>query len=145
MPSLSLYFQFKSCWLYALDVHLLLNFHQNVNWKVSKEDEIKFSLRTVHFLLPWLKELHHEQMQEKSVEAATKGSMIATSAFGFLVYVHGFYSLVIDIFGSLANFAILVGIEAGKLGVPLTICGKNERIYWSVWLYLQSICKLLVL
>jgi hypothetical protein len=93
MPSLSLYFQFfKSCWLYALDVHLLLNFHQNVNWKVSKEDEVKFSLRTVHFLLPWLKELHHEQMQEKSAEAATKGSMIATSAFGFLVYVHGFYS-----------------------------------------------------
>ncbi|XP_066320924.1 lysine-specific demethylase JMJ26-like isoform X3 [Miscanthus floridulus] len=67
---------------------------ENVNWKVSKEDEIKFSLRTVHFLLPWLKELHHEQMQEKSAEAATK-----------------------------------VGIEAGKLGVPLTICGKNERIY----------------
>ncbi|KAF7043341.1 hypothetical protein CFC21_052710 [Triticum aestivum] len=42
-------------------------------WKVSDEDKIKFSQRTIHFLLPWLKNFHHEQMQERSVEAAIKG------------------------------------------------------------------------
>jgi hypothetical protein len=49
-------------------------------------------MRIVHFLLPWLKQFHQEQMQEKSAEAATKGSMIAMPAFGFLVHVHGCYS-----------------------------------------------------
>ncbi|KAE8818949.1 Lysine-specific demethylase 3B [Hordeum vulgare] len=42
-------------------------------WKVSREDKIKFSHRTIHFLLPWLKKFHHEQMQEKIVEATIKG------------------------------------------------------------------------
>ncbi|XP_021314768.1 lysine-specific demethylase JMJ25 isoform X4 [Sorghum bicolor] len=63
-------------------------------YSVSEQDKIQFSMRIVRFLLPWLKEFHQEQMQEKSAEAATK-----------------------------------VGIDAGKLEVPLTICGKNERIY----------------
>ncbi|KAI4984222.1 hypothetical protein ZWY2020_047920 [Hordeum vulgare] len=36
-------------------------------------DKIKFSHRTIHFLLPWLKKFHHEQMQEKIVEATIKG------------------------------------------------------------------------
>ncbi|KAM0886963.1 hypothetical protein ACQ4PT_029362 [Festuca glaucescens] len=42
-------------------------------WKVSDEDKIKCSLRIAHYLLPWLKDLHHEQMKEKSVEATIKG------------------------------------------------------------------------
>ncbi|KAE8770985.1 Lysine-specific demethylase 3B [Hordeum vulgare] len=42
-------------------------------WKVSREDKIKFSHRTIYFLLPWLKNFHHEQMQEKIVEATIKG------------------------------------------------------------------------
>ncbi|AQK61168.1 Putative jumonji-like transcription factor family protein [Zea mays] len=62
-------------------------------YSVSEQDKIKFSMRIVHFLLPWLKQFHQEQMQEKSAEAATKG------------------------------------IDADKLEVPLTICGKKERIY----------------
>ncbi|PAN03574.1 hypothetical protein PAHAL_1G006000 [Panicum hallii] len=40
---------------------------------VSKEDKIKFSMRTLRFLLPWLKEFHQEQMLEKSVEASIRG------------------------------------------------------------------------
>ncbi|XP_062224361.1 lysine-specific demethylase JMJ26-like isoform X2 [Phragmites australis] len=64
-----------------------------VKWNVSKEDKIKFSRRTVHFLLPWLKEFHQEQILEKSVEAAIRG------------------------------------IDACKVEVPLTACGRNERIY----------------
>ncbi|AQL05054.1 hypothetical protein ZEAMMB73_Zm00001d046816 [Zea mays] len=62
-------------------------------YSVSEQDKIKFSMCIVHFLLPWLKQFHQEQMQEKSAEAATKG------------------------------------IDADKLEVPLTICGKKERIY----------------
>ncbi|CAM0146286.1 unnamed protein product [Urochloa decumbens] len=42
-------------------------------YSVSKEDKIKFSMRTVRFLLPWLKEFHQEQMLEKSVEASIRG------------------------------------------------------------------------
>ncbi|TKW01723.1 hypothetical protein SEVIR_8G197725v4 [Setaria viridis] len=40
---------------------------------VSEEDKIKFSMHIVHFLLPWLKEFHQEQMLEKSVEASIRG------------------------------------------------------------------------
>ncbi|CAN6277290.1 unnamed protein product [Urochloa humidicola] len=40
---------------------------------VSEEDKIKFSMRVVRFLLPWLKEFHQEQMLEKSVEASIRG------------------------------------------------------------------------
>nr|CAB3448521.1 unnamed protein product [Digitaria exilis] len=42
-------------------------------WSVSEEDKIKYSMRAVHFLLPWLKELHQEQTLEKSVEASIRG------------------------------------------------------------------------
>ncbi|VAI52937.1 unnamed protein product [Triticum turgidum subsp. durum] len=42
-------------------------------WQVSEEDIVKFSHRNLHFLLPWLKDFHHEQIQEKSVEATIKG------------------------------------------------------------------------
>ncbi|XP_047078912.1 lysine-specific demethylase JMJ25-like [Lolium rigidum] len=42
-------------------------------WEVSEGDKIKYSLRVAHYLLPWLKDLHHVQMKEKSVEATTKG------------------------------------------------------------------------
>ncbi|CAN6271130.1 unnamed protein product [Urochloa humidicola] len=42
-------------------------------YSVSKEDKIKFSMHTVRFLLPWLKEFHQEQMLEKSVEASIRG------------------------------------------------------------------------
>uniref|UniRef100_A0ACD6A3G1 Uncharacterized protein n=1 Tax=Avena sativa TaxID=4498 RepID=A0ACD6A3G1_AVESA len=41
-------------------------------WDASKVDKIKCSLRIVHYLLPWLKDLHHEQMKEKSVDATIK-------------------------------------------------------------------------
>jgi hypothetical protein len=81
-----------------LFTYLLIFLFQTEGYSVSEQDKIQFSMRIVRFLLPWLKEFHQEQMQEKSAEAATKGSMIATAAFGFLVYVHGCYSLVINIF-----------------------------------------------
>ncbi|KAL6848407.1 hypothetical protein ACP4OV_021701 [Aristida adscensionis] len=42
-------------------------------WAVSKDDNIKFSTRIAHFLLPWFKEFHQEQMQEKSIEASIQG------------------------------------------------------------------------
>ncbi|KAM0872622.1 hypothetical protein ACQ4PT_038604 [Festuca glaucescens] len=42
-------------------------------WDVSAVDKIKCSLRIAHYLVPWLKDLHHEQMEEKSVEATIKG------------------------------------------------------------------------
>ena len=42
-------------------------------WKVSDEDKIKCSHRIAHYLLPWLKDLHDEQMKEKSVEATIRG------------------------------------------------------------------------
>uniref|UniRef100_A0ACD5TB43 Uncharacterized protein n=1 Tax=Avena sativa TaxID=4498 RepID=A0ACD5TB43_AVESA len=42
-------------------------------WKVSDRDKTKCSQRIAHYLLPWLKDLHHEQMKEKYVEAAIKG------------------------------------------------------------------------
>ncbi|GJN18775.1 hypothetical protein PR202_gb05973 [Eleusine coracana subsp. coracana] len=42
-------------------------------WKVSEDDNIKFSMRIAHFLLPWLKEFHDEQMVEKRIEALVQG------------------------------------------------------------------------
>ncbi|KAL6629319.1 hypothetical protein ACP70R_029084 [Stipagrostis hirtigluma subsp. patula] len=42
-------------------------------WGVSKDDNIKFSQRIAHFLLPWLEEFHQEQMQEKNIEASIQG------------------------------------------------------------------------
>jgi len=42
-------------------------------WSVSEEDKIKYSVRAVHFLLPWLKEFHQEQTLERSVEASIEG------------------------------------------------------------------------
>ncbi|KAM0886975.1 hypothetical protein ACQ4PT_029363 [Festuca glaucescens] len=42
-------------------------------WRVSDKDTIKYSHRIAHYLLPWLKDLHHEQVKEKYVEAAIKG------------------------------------------------------------------------
>jgi lysine-specific demethylase 3 len=46
-------------------------------WKVSTDDVIKFSLRIVHFLLPWLKEFHQDQMLEKRIEASIQGIITA--------------------------------------------------------------------
>jgi lysine-specific demethylase 3 len=43
-------------------------------WKVSYKDTIKCSHRIAHYLLPWLKDFHNEQMKEKYVEAAIKGN-----------------------------------------------------------------------
>ncbi|WVZ78227.1 hypothetical protein U9M48_025975 [Paspalum notatum var. saurae] len=43
------------------------------SYSVCEEDKIKFSMRTVRFLLPWLKEFHQEQMLEKNVEASIGG------------------------------------------------------------------------
>ena len=57
---------------------LIFLFPQSRGYSVSEQDKIKFLMRIVHFLLPWLKQFHQEQVQEKSAEAATKGSMIAT-------------------------------------------------------------------
>ncbi|KQJ92845.1 lysine-specific demethylase JMJ25 isoform X2 [Brachypodium distachyon] len=42
------------------------------NW-IPDKDTTKFSLRIAHFLLPWLKDFHCEQMLEKSVEATLRG------------------------------------------------------------------------
>jgi lysine-specific demethylase 3 len=44
-------------------------------WRLSDKDAIKYSHRIAHYLLPWLKDLHHEQVKEKYVEAAIKGSI----------------------------------------------------------------------
>uniref|UniRef100_A0ACD5X0I0 Uncharacterized protein n=1 Tax=Avena sativa TaxID=4498 RepID=A0ACD5X0I0_AVESA len=41
-------------------------------WDSSNVDKIKCSLRIAHYLLPWLKDLHHTQMKEKSVDATIK-------------------------------------------------------------------------
>jgi hypothetical protein len=45
-------------------------------WKMSKDDNIKFSPRIAHFLLHWFKEFHQEQMLEKSAEASIQGIII---------------------------------------------------------------------
>jgi hypothetical protein len=45
-------------------------------WKVSEDDNIKFSPRIAHFLLPWFKEFHQEQMLEKSAESSIQGIII---------------------------------------------------------------------
>ncbi|PVH61976.1 hypothetical protein PAHAL_3G167600 [Panicum hallii] len=42
-------------------------------WKVSEDDNNKFSMCIAHFLLPWLKEFHEEQMVEKRIEALIQG------------------------------------------------------------------------
>ncbi|GJN27460.1 hypothetical protein PR202_gb15488 [Eleusine coracana subsp. coracana] len=42
-------------------------------WSVSDDNKLKFSVRIAHFLLPWLKEFHQEQMQEKDIEASSRG------------------------------------------------------------------------
>jgi hypothetical protein len=81
-------------WANVFIVYLFahISFPQSGGYSVSEQDKIKFSMCIMHFLLPWLKQFHQEQMQEKSAEAATKGSMIAMPTFGFLVHVHGCYS-----------------------------------------------------
>jgi [histone H3]-dimethyl-L-lysine9 demethylase len=43
---------------------------------VSEDDNIKFSPRIAHFLLPWFKEFHQEQMLEKSAESSIQGIII---------------------------------------------------------------------
>jgi len=53
-------------------------------WSVSEEDKIKYSVRAVHFLLPWLKEFHQEQTLERSVEASIEGNMILLPLSRFL-------------------------------------------------------------
>ena len=56
--------------------HLLLFLSQVDKWKVSDDDNIKFSRQIAHFLLPWLRDFHHKQMLEKSVEATIRGIVI---------------------------------------------------------------------
>ena len=80
------------CLLFTVYLFAHISFPQSGGYSVSEQDKIKFSMCIMHFLLPWLKQFHQEQMQEKSAEAATKGSMIAMPTFGFLVHVHGCYS-----------------------------------------------------
>jgi len=55
-----------------------------IEWSVSEEDKIKYSVRAVHFLLPWLKALHQEQTLERSVEASIEGNMILLPPSRFL-------------------------------------------------------------
>ena len=59
-------------------------FQQADEWSVSEEDKIKYSVRAVHFLLPWLKEFHQEQTLERSVEASIEGNMILLPLSRFL-------------------------------------------------------------
>ena len=59
-------------------------FEQADEWSVSEEDKIKYSVRAVHFLLPWLKEFHQEQTLERSVEASIEGNMILLPPSRFL-------------------------------------------------------------
>ena len=59
-------------------------FQQADEWSVSEEDKIKYSVRAVHFLLPWLKALHQEQTLERSVEASIEGNMILLPPSRFL-------------------------------------------------------------
>ncbi|CAM0958619.1 unnamed protein product [Alopecurus aequalis] len=40
---------------------------------VPRDDKIKFARRTVHYLLPWVKTLHNEQMREKNQQANIDG------------------------------------------------------------------------
>jgi hypothetical protein len=70
------------CFIIYLFGHI--SFPQTDEYGVSKEDKIKFSMRTLRFLLPWLKEFHQEQMLEKSVEASIRGKMIVSSPLGCL-------------------------------------------------------------
>ncbi|TKV92594.1 hypothetical protein SEVIR_9G171300v4 [Setaria viridis] len=53
--------------------HLVEIFAIVDNWDVSTDDKVKFSLRIVHFLLPWLKEFHQDQVLEKRIEASIQG------------------------------------------------------------------------
>ena len=59
-------------------------FQQADEWSVPEEDKIKYSVRAVHFLLPWLKALHQEQTLERSVEASIEGNMILLPLSRFL-------------------------------------------------------------
>ncbi|XP_037418614.1 lysine-specific demethylase JMJ25-like [Triticum dicoccoides] len=47
--------------------------HKIDKWNVSHEDRIKFAHRTIYFLLPWLKKLHEDQIQEKRIQAIIDG------------------------------------------------------------------------
>ncbi|CAL5067670.1 unnamed protein product [Urochloa decumbens] len=42
-------------------------------WSVSEDMKVKFSLRILYFLLPWLKEFQQEEMEEKNIEAIVQG------------------------------------------------------------------------
>lgn len=54
--------------------------------EISEENQIRYACDIVRMLLPWLRKLRQEQMDEKKLEAKIKGTMFWTSGVAATIY-----------------------------------------------------------
>lgn len=55
--------------------------------EISKENEIRYACHIVSLLLPWMRELRQEQMEEKEVEANIRGMVLWFLGYSYRLVV----------------------------------------------------------
>lgn len=92
---------------------------------ISERSQIRYACHVVRLLLPWLRKLRQEQMEEKKLEAKIKGIVFwclliqsGHSKAQFMLIFFSFY------------FSPFAGVSVNELKLEQADCNLDERAYW---------------
>jgi lysine-specific demethylase 3 len=93
--------------------------------EISKENEIRYACHIVSLLLPWMRELRQEQMEEKEVEANIRGMVLWFLGYSYrLVVVSGIQLQT--------GLVLWTGVSMNEIKVEQAEVDLDDRVYWLV-------------
>lgn len=93
--------------------------------EISKENEIRYACHIVSLLLPWMRELRQEQMEEKEVEANIRGMVLWFLGYSYrLVVVSGIQLQT--------GLVLWTGLSMNEIKVEQAEVDLDDRVYWLV-------------
>jgi lysine-specific demethylase 3 len=93
--------------------------------EISKENEIRYACHIVSLLLPWMRELRQEQMEEKEVEANIRGMVLWFLGYSYrLVVVSGIQLQT--------GLVLWTGVSMNEIKVEQAEVDLDDRLYWLV-------------
>jgi lysine-specific demethylase 3 len=93
--------------------------------EISKENEIRYASHIVSLLLPWMRELRQEQMEEKEVEANIRGMVLWFLGYSYrLVVVSGIQLQT--------GLVLWTGVSMNEIKVEQAEVDLDDRVYWLV-------------
>ena len=105
----------------CLDFPNYYPFHipQPPKMNISEVNRIHYARHVLHLLLPLLRKLLQEQMEEKELEAKVKGTMFCCcmTHSGNWVALH-------------ANLFLSAGVLVNEVRLEQAKCNLDERVYW---------------